>query len=136
MNKIKSPTPIVLINLEDQLTKEWQSFLSGESFPDKDIDIKYFDLSLENRDLTQNKIIQEALESILRHRTYGIIYTSSSQQLDRDTICDFFKPDTEDNHGDYTILRNKKYQASLYIQNSNQALSPQLFLELILQETQ
>ncbi len=67
MNKIKVANPIVEMD-GDEMTRIIWSFIKEKLiFPYLDLDIKYFDLGIENRDKTNDQVTVEAAEATLRY---------------------------------------------------------------------
>ena len=67
MAKIKVHNPIVEID-GDEMTRIIWSFIKEKLIlPYLEIDIKYFDLSIENRDATNDEITVESAKSIKKH---------------------------------------------------------------------
>lgn len=64
MKKIKVATPLVEIDGDEMTRIIWASIKSKLILPYLDIDLKYFDLSIESRDKTEDKITIEAGEAI------------------------------------------------------------------------
>ena len=69
MAKIKVKTPIVEIDGDEMTRIIWKMIKEKLILPYLDIDLKYYDLSIENRDLTDDKITVEAGQAI---RQYGV----------------------------------------------------------------
>lgn len=69
MEKIRVEQPIVEIDGDEMARIMWGNIREKLIKPFLEIDIKYFDLSIQNRDLTQDKITIEAAEAI---KTCGI----------------------------------------------------------------
>jgi isocitrate dehydrogenase len=68
MNKIKVAHPIVELDGDEMTRIIWKHIKDKLIFPYLDIDIKYFDLSIEHRDATADRVTVEAAEAI---KTYG-----------------------------------------------------------------
>lgn len=69
--KIQTTYPIVLLDTcsqTDQIQKSSVALITECT----DIDIKYFDLTLENLELTQGRVINEAVETVIKYHI-GII---------------------------------------------------------------
>ena len=69
MAKIKVKNPIVEIDGDEMTRIMWAMIKERLLLPYLDIDLKYFDLSIENRDACDDRITVEAAEAI---KTYGI----------------------------------------------------------------
>jgi isocitrate dehydrogenase len=67
MAKIKVENPVVELD-GDEMTRVIWSFIRDQLIlPYLDVDLKYFDLSIENRDATEDQITVEAAEAIKHH---------------------------------------------------------------------
>lgn len=69
MTKIKVATPLVEIDGDEMTRIIWQQIREKLILPYLDIDLKYFDLSIENRDATEDKVTVEAANAI---KQYGV----------------------------------------------------------------
>jgi isocitrate dehydrogenase len=69
MAKIKVNTPLVEIDGDEMAGVIWKQIKQKLILPHLDIDIKYFDLAMEKRDATEDKITLEAGEAI---KQYGV----------------------------------------------------------------
>jgi isocitrate dehydrogenase len=67
MAKIKVAKPIVEIDGDEMTRIIWQMIKDKLIFPYLDIETRYFDLSIENRDATDDRITIEAAEAIKQH---------------------------------------------------------------------
>jgi isocitrate dehydrogenase len=68
MAKIKVDNPVVEIDGDEMTRIIWQMIKDKLIFPHLDIDLKYFDLGIENRDKTEDKVTVEAAEAIKKYR--------------------------------------------------------------------
>ena len=59
MTKIKVKTPIVDLDGDEMTRIIWQLIKDKLIFPFLDLEIKYYDLSIQNRDATDDKITIE-----------------------------------------------------------------------------
>lgn len=67
MQKIKVTNPVVELD-GDEMTRIIWSFIKKELIlPYLDLDIKYYDLGIENRDLTNDEVTIEAAQAIKKH---------------------------------------------------------------------
>jgi len=67
MAKIKVANPVVELD-GDEMTRIIWSFIKEKLItPYLDVDIKYFDLGMENRDVTDDKVTVEAAEAIKKY---------------------------------------------------------------------
>ncbi len=69
MAKIKVKTPVVELDGDEMTRIIWQWIRERLIQPYLDIDLKYYDLSIENRDATDDKVTVEAAEAI---KQYGV----------------------------------------------------------------
>jgi isocitrate dehydrogenase len=69
MAKIKVPTPIVELDGDEMARIMWSFIKNKLILPYLDIDLKYYDLGIEKRDETDDKITVEAAEAI---KKYGV----------------------------------------------------------------
>ncbi len=68
MNKIKVKNPIVELDGDEMTRIIWQFIKDKLILPYLDVDLKYFDLSMENRDATDDQITVDAANAIKEHR--------------------------------------------------------------------
>ncbi|QQG36670.1 MAG: NADP-dependent isocitrate dehydrogenase [Micavibrio aeruginosavorus] len=69
MSKIKVENPIVEIDGDEMTRIIWAMIKERLILPHLDVDLKYYDLSIENRDATDDKVTVESAEAIKR---YGV----------------------------------------------------------------
>lgn len=69
MEKIKVQNPVVEMDGDEMTRIIWKMIKDKFIYPYLDIDIKYFDLGIENRDKTDDKVTVEAAEAI---KKYGV----------------------------------------------------------------
>jgi len=69
MNKIKVANPVVELDGDEMTRIIWHFIKEKLILPYLDIDIKYFDLGMESRDQTDDKITVDAAEAI---KKYGV----------------------------------------------------------------
>ena len=67
MPKIKVKNPLVEIDGDEMTKIIWQFIKDKLILPYLEIDIKYFDLSIENRDATNDEVTVESAKSIKKH---------------------------------------------------------------------
>lgn len=67
MSKIKVKNPVVEMDGDEMTRIIWQKIKDKLIHPFLDADIKYFDLSIENRDKTDDKVTVEAAEAIIKY---------------------------------------------------------------------
>ncbi len=67
MNKIKVDNPVVEIDGDEMTRVIWQIIRERLILPYLDIDLKYFDLSMQNRDATDDKVTIDAANAIKEH---------------------------------------------------------------------
>ena len=68
MTKIKVDNPVVEIDGDEMTRIIWAMIKDKLIHPYLDIDLKYFDLGIENRDATDDKVTVEAAEAIKKYR--------------------------------------------------------------------
>src|SRR5262249_10258760 len=66
MPKIKVANPVVDIDGDEMTRIIWRLIKEKLIFPYLDLDLLYFDLGIENRDATEDKVTVEAAEAIKR----------------------------------------------------------------------
>ncbi|MBP7722647.1 MAG: NADP-dependent isocitrate dehydrogenase [Alphaproteobacteria bacterium] len=69
MAKIKVKTPLVEIDGDEMTRIIWQMIRERMILPYLDIDLKYFDLSIQNRDATEDRVTVDAAHAIQK---YGV----------------------------------------------------------------
>ena len=69
MTKIKVKTPVVELDGDEMTRIIWQMIKDKLILPFLDIDLKYYDLSIEHRDATDDKVTVESAEAI---KQYGV----------------------------------------------------------------
>lgn len=69
MSKIKVVTPVVECDGDEMTRIIWDMIKKKLLLPYLDIDLKYYDLSIENRDATEDKVTVECAEAI---KQYGV----------------------------------------------------------------
>lgn len=68
MKKIKVNNPIVEIDGDEMARIMWKMIREELILPWLDIDLKYYDLSIQNRDKTEDRITEEAALAIQKHK--------------------------------------------------------------------
>lgn len=68
MTKIKVAAPIVEIDGDEMTRVIWANIKEKLILPYLDVDLKYYDLSIQNRDATEDKVTVEAAEAIKKFR--------------------------------------------------------------------
>ncbi|CAK7199485.1 Isocitrate dehydrogenase [NADP], mitochondrial precursor (Oxalosuccinate decarboxylase) [Sporothrix eucalyptigena] len=68
MAKIKVLNPVVELDGDEMARVLWKTIKDTLLLPYLDIDIRYYDLGLPNRDATDNKVTQDAANAVLEHR--------------------------------------------------------------------
>ena len=69
MSKIKVDTPIVEIDGDEMTRIIWAMIKERLILPHLDVDLKYYDLSIENRDVTEDKVTVDSANAI---KQYGV----------------------------------------------------------------
>ena len=67
MQKIKVANPVVELDGDEMTRIIWQFIKEQLILPYLDLDIKYYDLGMENRDLTNDEVTIEAAEAIKKY---------------------------------------------------------------------
>lgn len=67
MTKIKVANPVVELDGDEMTRIIWKMIKDDLILPYLDIDLRYFDLSIENRDATDDRVTVEAAEAIKEH---------------------------------------------------------------------
>lgn len=67
MKKIKVANPIVELDGDEMTRIIWKMIKDKYIYPYLDLDIKYFDLGMENRDKTEDKVTVECAEAIKKY---------------------------------------------------------------------
>lgn len=67
MSKIKVANPIVEMDGDEMTRIIWKNIKDKLIFPYLDLDIKYFDLGMENRDATDDQVTVDAAEATLKY---------------------------------------------------------------------
>src|ERR1700730_4097328 len=67
MAKIKVANPVVDMDGDEMTRIIWQQIKDKLIFPYLDLKLDYYDLSVENRDKTRDKVTVEAAEATKRH---------------------------------------------------------------------
>jgi len=67
MSKIKVANPVVDIDGDEMTRIIWQMIKDKLIFPYVDLPLEYYDLGIENRDATEDRVTVEAAEAIKRH---------------------------------------------------------------------
>ena len=82
MKKVKALNPVVELDGDEMTRIIWQKIKEKLIFPYFDLDIKYFDLGLESRDKTSDKITLDAAKAIKEHNV-GIKCATITPDLGR-----------------------------------------------------
>ena len=67
MQKIKVANPVVELDGDEMTRIIWKFIKDKLILPYLDIDIKYFDLGMENRDLTNDQVTVDSAEAIKKY---------------------------------------------------------------------
>jgi isocitrate dehydrogenase len=67
MNKIKVSNPVVEMDGDEMTRIIWKFIKDKLIFPYLDLDIKYYDLGIENRDATQDEVTVESAKATLKY---------------------------------------------------------------------
>ena len=86
MNKIKVKNPLVEIDGDEMTRIIWKMIKEKFIFPYLDIDLKYFDLGIEYRDKTTDKVTVDAANAIKQH---GVGVKCATITPDEDRVKEF-----------------------------------------------
>ena len=86
MNKIKVENPLVEIDGDEMTRIIWKMIKEKFIFPYLDIDLKYFDLGIEYRDNTADKVTVDAANAI---KQYGVGVKCATITPDEDRVKEF-----------------------------------------------
>lgn len=86
MNKIKVANPVVELDGDEMTRIIWHFIKDKLILPYLDIDIKYYDLGMESRDQTDDKITVDAAEAI---KKYGVGIKCATITPDEDRVKEF-----------------------------------------------
>ena len=86
MNKIKVKNPLVEIDGDEMTRIIWKMIKEKFIFPYLDIDLKYFDLGIEFRDKTTDKVTVDAANAI---KQYGVGVKCATITPDEDRVKEF-----------------------------------------------
>lgn len=84
--KIKVANPVVELDGDEMTRVIWSLIKSELIHPFLDLDIKYYDLGLENRDATDDKVTLEAAEAI---KTYNVGIKCATITPDEQRMTEF-----------------------------------------------
>ncbi|CCF59993.1 hypothetical protein KAFR_0I02130 [Kazachstania africana CBS 2517] len=86
MHKIKVKNPIVEMDGDEQTRIIWHLIKSKLIVPFLDVDLKYYDLSIQNRDLTDDQVTLDSAEATLK---YGVAVKCATITPDEDRVKEF-----------------------------------------------
>src|SRR5450631_4613795 len=86
MSKIKVQNPVVEIDGDEMTRIIWQFIKEQLILPYLDIDLKYYDLSVQNRDATDDQVTVDAAHAIQR---YGVGVKCATITPDEDRVAEF-----------------------------------------------
>ncbi|MBT6416645.1 NADP-dependent isocitrate dehydrogenase [Candidatus Puniceispirillum sp.] len=86
MSRIKVKTPVVELDGDEMTRIIWQKIKDKLIFPYLDIDLKYYDLGIEKRDETDDKITIDAANAI---KEYGVGVKCATITPDEDRVKEF-----------------------------------------------
>lgn len=84
--KIKVKNPIVEMDGDEMTRIIWQFIKDKLILPYLDVDLKYYDLSIEYRDQTNDKVTTDAAEAILK---YGVGVKCATITPDEQRVKEF-----------------------------------------------
>ncbi|BAP70942.1 isocitrate dehydrogenase [NADP] cytoplasmic [Kluyveromyces marxianus] len=86
MAKISVKTPIVEMDGDEQTRIIWKLIKDHLIYPYLDVDLKYYDLSIENRDLTDDSVTVQSAEATLK---YGVAVKCATITPDEARVKEF-----------------------------------------------
>ncbi len=86
MNKIKVANPIVEMDGDEMTRIIWKFIKDKLIFPYLELDIKYYDLGMENRDATDDRVTIESAEATLK---YNVAIKCATITPDEDRVKEF-----------------------------------------------
>ena len=86
MSKIKVKNPIVELDGDEMTRIIWQFIKEKLILPYLDIDIKYYDLSIQNRDQTNDEVTSESGKAI---KKYGVGIKCATITPDENRVEEF-----------------------------------------------
>lgn len=86
MSKIKVKNPVVELDGDEMTRIIWQFIKDQLILPYLDIDLKYFDLSIENRDATDDQVTIDSANAI---KKYGVGVKCATITADEDRVEEF-----------------------------------------------
>jgi isocitrate dehydrogenase len=86
MNKIKVKNPIVELDGDEMTRIIWRLIREDLILPFLDVDLKYYDLSIENRDATEDNVTIESAQAI---KQYGVGVKCATITPDEDRVKEF-----------------------------------------------
>src|ERR1035441_7315794 len=86
MPKIKVVNPVVELNGDEMTRIIWESIKEQLILPYLDINLNYYDLSIENRDATDDQVTVDAANAIKR---YGVGVKCATITPDEDRVTEF-----------------------------------------------
>ena len=86
MSKIKVANPVVELDGDEMTRIIWQFIKDKLILPYLDIDLKYYDLSIQERDATDDQITVDAANAI---KQYGVGVKCATITPDEDRVTEF-----------------------------------------------
>src|SRR5215472_4527246 len=86
MSKIKVVNPVVELDGDEMTRIIWQFIKDQLILPYLDIDLEYYDLSIQNRDATDDQVTIDSAEAIKRH---GVGVKCATITPDEDRVTEF-----------------------------------------------
>lgn len=74
MAKIKVAGPVVELDGDEMTRIIWQKIRNELLLPYLDMDLRYYDLSVENRDATSDQVTIDAANAIKEHGVLSLIH--------------------------------------------------------------
>ena len=86
MPKIKVVNPVVELDGDEMTRIIWQFIKDQLILPYLDINLEYYDLSIQNRDATDDQVTIDSAEAIMRH---GVGVKCATITPDEDRVTEF-----------------------------------------------
>ncbi len=86
MSRIKVKSPVVEMDGDEMTRVIWQKIREQLILPHLDIDLRYFDLGLQHRDATEDKVTLDAAQAT---KEYGVAVKCATITADQDRVREF-----------------------------------------------
>ena len=89
MAKIKVKNPVVEMDGDEMTRIIWQKIREKLILPYLDIDLKYFDLGIEHRDATDDKVTLDSAEATRKYGVAVSVNSTDTASISRATAGNF-----------------------------------------------